>query len=290
MQNRAMRLLSSLAAVAVITASALAADPAGSFNGTAGLQLYSFRDLFSKDVPGTLDKVKALGIKEVETAGTYGLSAADFRKMLDERGLVAVSGHFQYEVLSKDIGKVIEEAKALGLKYVACPWIPHEIASFGEADVKRAAADFNRWGEELKKAGLTFAYHPHGYEFRPVGEGTLFDLLASETKPEFVSFEMDVFWVVHPGADPVKLMEKYPNRWVLVHLKDLRKGVRTGIYTGRADKADGVAIGTGQVDWPSVLRAAQKAGVKHYFLEDEAPTVESQVPQSLQYLATLKAK
>ncbi len=273
-----------------LTSLTLAADPAGSFNGQAGLQLYSLRESFKTDVPGTLDKVKAYGIKEVETAGTYGLTPDDFRKQLEARGLKAISGHFQYEALNKDIGTVIKEAKALGLQYVACPWIPHEIASFGEADARKAAADFNKWGEALKKEGITFAYHPHGYEFRPHNGGTLFDILVSDTKPEFVAFEMDVFWVVHPGANPVQLLEKHPNRWVLMHLKDIRKGARTGVYTGQADKADDVVLGTGQVEWPAVLAAAHKAGVKHYFIEDESPTVESQIPASLKYLETLRKK
>lgn len=285
-----MRILPSLLALVVAAGTAFSAEDAGSFHGTAGLQLYSLRESFKTDVPGTLDKVKALGIKEVETAGTYGLSAEEFRKQLEARGLTPISGHFQYEQLTKDLAGAIRDAKALGLKYVANPWIPHDVGNFSEADVRKAAADFNKWGEAFKKEGITFAYHPHGYEFRPHGDGTLFDLLAKETNPEFVAFEMDVFWVVHPGQDPVKIFEKYPNRWPLVHLKDIRKGARTGVYTGRADKKDDVALGTGQVNWPAVLAAAHKAGVKHYFLEDESPDVESQLKQSLEYLQTLKAK
>lgn len=273
-----------------LTSYCVAADPAGSFHGTAGLQLYSLRDSFKTDVGATLDKVKAYGFKEVETAGTYGMPAEAFRKELESRGLTPVSGHFQYEALGKDINAVIKEAKALGLKYVACPWIPHTIAEFSEADSRKAAADFNKWGEALKKEGITFAYHPHGYEFKPHDDGTLFDVLAKQTNPEFVSFEMDVFWVVHPGANPVQLLEKYPNRWVLMHLKDIRKGARTGVYTGQAPKTDDVPLGTGLVDWPAVLKAAHKAGVKHYFIEDESPTVESQIPASLKYLESVKAK
>lgn len=285
-----MRLLSSLLALVVAAGPAFSADQAGKFHGTAGLQLYSLREAFKTDVPGTLDRVKALGIHEVETASTYGLSTEEFRKQLESRGLTAVSGHFQYEQLTKDIAGAVRDAKALGLKYVANPWIPHEIGNFNEADVRRAAADFNKWGEAFKKEGITFAYHPHGYEFRPHGDGTLFDLLAKETNPEFVSFEMDVFWVVHPGHDPVKLLEKYPNRWVLMHLKDIRKGARTGVFTGRADKKDDVALGTGQVNWPVVLEAAHKYGVKHYFIEDESPIVDQQLTQSLQYLKSIQAK
>src|SRR3954471_10110540 len=226
-----------------LLAPARAAEP-GSFKGVAGLQLYSLRDLFKTDVPGTLDKVKAYGITEVELATFYNLPAGEFRQMLESRGLKAISGHFQYDALKTDVQATIRDAKAMGLQYIACPWIPHELADFSEADVHRAAQDFNSWGEACKKEGITFAYHPHGYEFRPHGDGTLFDLLVKETKPEFVSFEMDVFWVVHPGQDPVKLLEKYPNRWALMHLKDIRKGARTGVYTGQAPKTDDVPLGT----------------------------------------------
>ena len=282
--ERMKRLLLSL----LLASAAATTVRAGDFQGTAGLQLYSLREQFKSDVPGTLDKVKALGIKEVETAGTYGLPPEKFRELLDARGLKAVGGHFQYDALNKDIDAVIREAKALGLEYVGCAWIPHTPGEFNEAVARKAAADFNRAGEALAKAGLKFAYHAHGYEFAPFGDGTFFDLLAKETKPEFANFEMDVFWVTHPGKNPAELLAKYPGRWVLMHLKDIRKGAKTGLFTGKAALTDDVTLGTGQVDWPVVLRAAAKSGVKHYFIEDESPTVEAQIPESLKYLGTLK--
>jgi sugar phosphate isomerase/epimerase len=272
----------------------LADDPtaAGSFHGVAGLQLYSLRNEFKKDgVTATLDRVKGYGFTEVETAGTYDLSAADFRKELEKRGLQPISGHFQYDALKKDLAGAIRDAKALGLKYAICPWITHEIADFTEADARRAATDFNTWGEAFRKEGISFGYHCHGYEFRPRDDGsTLFDLIVAETKPENVLFEMDVFWVTSPGVDPVKLLEKYPTRWKLMHLKDMRKGARTGVYTGHADLTDDVPLGTGQVNWPAVLSTAAKVGVQHYFIEDESPTSTAGIPKSLAYLETLKAK
>lgn len=261
---------------------------AGDFSGTAGLQLYSLRDSFQKDLPGSLDKVKALGIKEVELAGTYGMTPDKFLPMLKERGLTPISAHYPYEKLTKELPGVISEAKVLGLKFIACPWIPHEAANFSEEVVRKAAADFNQVGVALAKEGITFAYHPHGFEFTAFGDETMFDLLVRETKPEAVSFEMDVFWVMHPGKDPVKFLEKYPGRWSLMHLKDIRKGAKTGIPSGSAPLTDDVTLGTGMVDWPAVLRAATKAGVKHYFIEDESPTVEQQIPESLKYLQSLK--
>ena len=109
-----------------------------------------------------------------------------------------------------------------------------------------------------------------------------------ETNPENVRFQMDIFWVVHPGHDPVKWFEKYPKRWELVHLKDMKKGVKTGVLTGKSDVTNDVPLGTGQMDWPAILRAAQKAGVKYYFIEDESPTVAEQIPHSLKYLDQVK--
>ncbi|MBO0723324.1 MAG: TIM barrel protein, partial [Blastocatellia bacterium] len=147
---------------------------------------------------------------------------------------------------------------------------------------------FNRAGEALAKQGLKFFYHAHGYEFQPHGNGTLFDLLMAETKPQFVHYEMDVFWIVHPGQDPVKLLEKYKGRFELMHVKDMRKGTPTGLLTGATDVKNDVALGTGIMDWPAILRAAQKAGVKWYFIEDESPTSVQQIPQSLRFLERVK--
>jgi sugar phosphate isomerase/epimerase len=114
------------------------------------------------------------------------------------------------------------------------------------------------------------------------------DLLMEKTKPEFVAYEMDVFWVVHPGADPVKYLEKYPGRWQLMHIKDIAKGVRTGVFTGNAPKEQCVVVGTGQIQWAPLLAAAAKSGVKHYFIEDEHPKAAEQIPQSVKYLESLK--
>src|SRR6266566_3173747 len=252
------------------------------FKGSVGLQLYSLREQFKKDVPGTLDEVKSFGIRYVELAGTYNLPPEQFKTELAKRGIDAVSGHFPYEKFRDDLESIARESKTLGLKYVGCAWITHQ-RDFDEKTCREAAAVFNRAGEALAKHGLKFFYHTHGYEFQPHGQGTLFDLLMTETNPKFVSFEMDIFWIVHPGQDPVKLLEKYGKRWQLMHLKDMRKGTPTGLLTGHTEVTNDVAIGTGQIDIPGILRAAKKVGVKWYFIEDESPTSEQQLPQSLKY-------
>ncbi len=240
------------------------------FKERIGLQLYSLRDQFAKDVPKTLDQVRDFGIKYVETHSTYGLTPEKFRAELDSRGLKAVAGHFAYERCRDDIEGVAREAKILGLQYAGCAWIPHK-DPFDEKTCREASMVFNRAGEALAKHGLKFFYHTHGYEFLPYGKGTLFDLMMAETKPQFVHFEMDVFWIVHPGQDPVKLLEKYGSRFELMHVKDMKPGTPTGLFTGHADVTSNVALGKGVIDWPAVFRAARKAGVKWYFIEDESP-------------------
>jgi len=280
----------SLAAALTASTAALAADSPdtkGGFKGPIGLQLYSLRAQFAKDVPGTLDEVKSFGIKYAELAGTYGQPPEKFKEALEERGIQPISAHFPYEKYRDSVESVVKEAKALGLKYAGCAWIPH-MGAFTEKQCRETATVFNKAGEALGKEGIKFFYHTHGYEFEPQNDGTLFDLLMSETDPKKVSYEMDIFWIVHPGQDPVKLLKKYSNRWELMHVKDMRKGTPTGMLTGSSPVTNDVTVGTGQIDIPSVLKAAQEIGVKWYFLEDESPTSEQQIPQSLKYLQEVR--
>lgn len=282
--------LSFIAMACVAASTAFAGDkPAGTgehFKGPLGLQLYSLRDDFKKDVPGTLDKVKAFGFREVELAGTYNLSPEKFRAELDARGLKAVAGHYPIDRILKEPDAIAAEAKAMGLTYIGVAWYGHQ-KPFDEAQCRKMAADFNAAGKNMADRGLKFYYHNHGYEFQPHGDGTLFDLLMKETDPKLVCFQMDVLWTVHPGQDPAKLLEKYGSRWELLHVKDLKKGVR-GDLSGGTPKENDVAVGTGQVDYPAVLKAAQKAGVKYYFIEDESPSVHEQIPVSLKFLEQVK--
>lgn len=261
-------------------------DSGQSFKGPVGLQLYSLRDQFKQDVGGTLDQVRAFGITHVELAGTYGVAPEKFKAQLDARGLKAVSAHFSYEQVRDHLDDVVREAKLFGLEYAGSAWIPHN-GPFDEKTCREAAAVFNRAGEALAKQGIKFFYHTHGYEFLPYRDGTLFDLLMAETKPEYVLIEMDVFWIVHPGHDPVALLEKYGKRFELMHVKDMKPGTPRG-FTGHSDVTNNVVLGAGLVDWPRVFRAAKKAGVKWYFIEDESPSSVAQIPQSLRYLEKLK--
>jgi sugar phosphate isomerase/epimerase len=274
---------------AVLSAGAVTAFAEG-FQDHLGLQLWSLRDQTKQSTTGALDLAVSFGFTEVETAGTGSLSVTEFAKELQARQLKVVAAHAGYEALTKDPAKVIADARVLGARYVVVPWLPHDKATGLTPEVARkAAADFNTWGAACRAAGLQFGFHPHGFEFKADAAGvTPFDIIARETDPGLVVFEMDVFWVVHPGQDPVKLLEKYPGRWHLMHVKDLRKGAVTGIHTGAAPPTDKVAVGDGQVDWPAVLRAAAKAGVKHYFIEDEGVQPLKEIPASVRYLKSLK--
>jgi sugar phosphate isomerase/epimerase len=282
--------LSGLCVMAALTT--LAADSTSqvgvgpSFKGPIGLQLYSLRAEFAKDLPGTLEKVRSYGIKNVELAGTYTLAPVQFKEMLQTKGLKPISGHFPYERYRDDAEGVARDAKALGLQYAGCAWITHN-GDFDEKTCREAIAVFNRAGETLAKNGVKFFYHTHGYEFQPYNQGTLFDLLMSETNPKFVRFQMDIFWIVHPGQDPVKLLEKYGSRFELMHLKDMKKGVK-GDLSGHSPVTNDVVLGTGQMALPAILSAAKRAGVKWYFVEDESPTAAEQIPQSLRYLEQVK--
>jgi sugar phosphate isomerase/epimerase len=280
--------LPALLLAAVLSAGAVTA--AAGFQDHLGLQLYSLRDQTKESTTKALDLAAGFSFTEVETAGTGSLSVADFAQELQARKLSAVAAHVSYEALTKDAAKAIADAKTLGAKYVIVPWLPHDKdKGFTAVDAHRVAADFNAWGAACAAAGLQFGWHAHGFEFVADAHGdTPFAVIARETKPDLVCFEMDVFWVFHAGQDPVKLLGQHPGRWRLMHVKDIRKGAVTGLSTGSAPPTDKVAVGDGQIDWPAVLGAAEKAGVTHYFIEDEGVQPLKDIATSLRYLKSLK--
>ena len=265
---------------------------AADFRDHLGLQLYSLRAQTKESTTGALDIAKSYGITEVELAGTSTLTPEEFSAELKKRGLKAVSAHAGYALFEKDAAAVIRDAKILGVKFLVVPYPPvGQDKMFSGELARKTAAKFNEWGEACRKEGIRFGYHPHGLEFRPTSAGngeTVFDILVRETKPELVAFQMDVYWVFYAGQDPVKLLQKYPNRWVTLHIKDMLKGLATGVHTGGTPPTAKVTVGQGQIDYPAVLRAAQKIGVQHYFLEDETPTPLQCIPDSFKYLKALK--
>lgn len=249
-----------------------------------GLQLYSFRNQFAKDVPGTMAKVREMGFREIELAGTYGLSNADFKKLLDQNGLKAVSMGAGFEQLENNVPKIISDAKAFGAKYVTCAWIPHQGDTFTLNDADVAVDVFNTAGKLLAENGLSFCYHIHGYEFQKMADGsTFFDYLAKNLNPKHVNFELDVFWAKMPGEDPVALLQKYPKRFLLSHLKDRKSGT-PGSQAGHADVETNVVLGQGDIGIAAFMKAARKAGVRHHFIEDESSRSMEQVPASVAFL------
>ena len=263
------------------------AEISAALGAPVGLQLWSLREYLPKDLPGTLAKVHALGFRDVEGAGLWGHGLADFRAALDQAGLRCPSAHMGFERLRDDTAGALKEVKALGASAVVCPWIPHGSA-FARDDALKAADAFNRYGKAARETGLRFGYHCHGYEFVPSPEGTLFDTLAKAADPALVAFQIDVFHAYHGGADPARLIEAHKGRVTSLHLKDLKKGVRVVPGSSGAEGAVDVPVGTGQIDYPAVLRAAKKAGVSMYFLEDESPDPLGHIPQSVAYLERVK--
>jgi sugar phosphate isomerase/epimerase len=282
-----------------------------------GVVSYTYRKYFEKDIPSTLDIIKGNGITDIEFSSLFGKSAADLRKLIDEKGIYCSSFGVSYDELVNKTAEVAQNAKALGASYVRVAGIPHGTrqASGPKANHERFAGggtnskdsvsrqtdgaltleeaqkaidDFNRAGKILKEEyGLGFIYHNHGFEFQPYLDGTLYDLIVTKTDPNYVSFEMDILWAFFPGQNPAGLLRKYGSRYKALHLKDLRKGVK-GDSSGGTSSENDVALGTGQIDLPAVLKAAQAAGIRHYYIEDESNAVMTQVTQSIAYLKSFK--
>ncbi len=257
------------------------------FKGNLGVVSYTYRKQFEKDVPSTLDIIKGHGITDIEFSNLFGKSAQQLRSLLDEKGLKCSSFGVGYPDLVNKTAEVAHNAKTLGAEYVRVAGIPHSKTMTFE-EMQKAVDDFNKVGKILKEQhGLTFIYHNHGFEFQPYKEGTLYDYLVTQTDPKYVSLELDILWAFFPGQNPASLLQKYGKRYKALHMKDLKKGVQGDLSGGTAQDND-VALGTGQIDIPSVIKAAQKAKVKHYYIEDESSNINVQVPQTIAYIKGLK--
>jgi sugar phosphate isomerase/epimerase len=252
-----------------------------------GLQLYSLRNEFAKDAPAAMAKVREMGFKNVEMAGTYGLQFPEVIKLLAQNKLNVVSFGVDFERLEKEPQKVAEEARSYGARFIVCSWIPHRTNNFAVADVDRATAVFNSAGRIISSYGLLLCYHPHGYEFKSHEEGTLFDYMMRKLDQRYVYMEMDVYWMKQAGQEPLNLLKKYPTRFVLMHLKDRKVGTPNS-DNGQSDTETNVVLGTGDVGIAEVIREAKKLGIKYYFLEDESSNAVEQLPKSLAYLKSLQ--
>src|SRR5215204_1574759 len=268
------------------TASASNTRTIGCVGAPVGLQLWSLREQ-AKDPAAMLNLARSMGVTHVETAGLYGMTPEQFTAALRAADLRATSMHIGLDDFKKNPQNVIGTAKALGVRYVGTAWYPHQ-GAFTEADARKAIADFNAIGKTMKAAGLQFFYHNHGYEPVAHGDGTLLDLIIRETDPELVKFEMDVLWTFLPNVDPAALIRKYPGRFKLMHIKDMKPGVPRGSLSGGLPDSLQAVIGQGQVNWPDVLKAAKADGLEFYYLEDETTDPVKNIPPSVSYLERVR--
>ena len=243
-----------------------------------GLQLYTVRDLMKNDLPGTLSKVAAIGYKEVEFAGYFGRTPAQIRELLRRDGLSSPSTHLAFESLDSGWQKQLDDAKTIGHHWATIAWIPEDKRKTLD-DWKRHAAAFNKAGAQAKSAGMRFAYHNHDFELRSVDGQRPLDLLLKETDPSLVDFEMDLYWVVFGGGDPLDFFNRYPKRFPMVHVKD---------SAGPPDNRM-VDVGQGKIDFRSIFAQSDKAGIKHYFVEHDQPADPiATIRNSYNYLHALR--
>jgi sugar phosphate isomerase/epimerase len=245
-----------------VDSSAIIPAAAGVALATFGLQLYTLRDDLPKDPKGILKQVAGFGYKEIEgyegdKGMFWGMGHTDFKKYMDEIGLVMVSSHCD---INKDFEKKAAQAGEIGMKYLISPWIgPQKKAD----DYKKFAETFNKRGEVCKKNGIRFAYHNHGYTFNEIEGQMPQDILMTNSDPSLVDFEMDIYWVVTAGGDPEAWFKKYPNRFSLCHVKDRTKGADPKEEDASCD------LGAGTIDFSKVLNVAAANGMKHYIMEQE---------------------
>lgn len=249
-----------------------------------GVQLYTVRDDMKADPIATIQKVAKIGYKEVELAGYregafYGKSPSEFKKLLDDNGLKAISGHIGMNLLKDEPTKVIEACATVGHRFIVCPSIPAQDRKTLD-DFKKIAETFTKIGEACKKVGITFGYHNHAFEFDKIEEQMLYDYLLDNVPADLMSFEMDIFWVVKAGKDPISYFEKYPKRFMLWHVKDMEN----------TEKKEFAEVGQGTIDFKKIFQSADKAGMTNFFVEQDVckrPPLES-IKMSYDYLDKLK--
>ncbi len=230
-----------------------------------GVQLYTVRTLTQRDLPSVLAAIRKIGYREVETYwDVYTHPAAELKRMIEDCGLRVPSGHFNYDGLE---GK-LDYAKTLGLEYVICPMLPPEMQTSLDG-FKRAAEQFNKWGEQIRRIGMRFGFHTHNYEFRRFGDTTGFDTLMERTDPKLMCVEIDCYWVTEAGRDPVQMIRQLGRRVRLLHMKDRKPGFPTSTVLN-AQAAHFTPVGTGTINWKATIAAAKQYGIRHYFVEQDS--------------------
>lgn len=253
-------------------------------NQNFGLQLYTLRDDMPKDPRGVLTQVASFGYKQIESfegeqGMFWGMSNTDFKKFMDDLGMQIVSSHVD---MNKDFERKAAEAGAIGMKYLICPYLgPQKTLD----DYKRYADVFNQRGEVCRRNGLRFAYHNHDYSFKPVSGQMPQDVLLQGTNKDTVDYEMDIYWVVTAGQDPAAWLQKYPDRFRLSHVKDRKKGAAPNNLDAS------VVVGTGSINYSSILKTGGEQGMKHFIVEQEAyegTTPLAAVKANAEYMKSLQ--
>jgi sugar phosphate isomerase/epimerase len=225
-----------------------------------GLQLYTVRGRMSADPVATLREVAGVGYREVETAGLFDLSPEQFRSALDDAGLVSPAGHFPINAVREQPAATLAIARTLGQQWLVVPYLDE-----GERTAdgyQRLADDLNRFGVAARDEGIRVAYHNHDFEFAPLADGrTGFDLLLEGTDSSLVDIELDLFWAVKGGHDPLAIFAAHPGRFTLCHVKDM---------ADIAASQEMVAVGEGEIDFAGIF-AHGEAGLRHYFVEHDNP-------------------
>lgn len=241
-----------------------------------GVQLYTVRNLLEEDFEGTLEAVAEIGFHEVEFHHYFGREPQQVKDLLEQLGLDAPAAHFPWDSFREDHESVIETAKAVGHRYVLLAWLPPEDRATID-QYRELAAFCNKVGETSKSAGLQFAYHNHDFEFLPVEGQVPFDVLLAETDPDLVEFEIDLFWIVKGGHDPLDYFDNHPGRFTLCHVKDMAAGEKM------------VDVGAGELDFASIFARSDQAGLEHYFIEHDEPTDPlASIEASFKHLEALK--
>ena len=256
-----------------------------------GVQLYTLREVMKQDFEGKLATVAEIGYREVEFAGYNDHTPQEGRAMLDRHGLSGPSAHVEYKSLGEKWPSVLDDAHVVGHKYLVNPYIDDDVRKQPDG-WKRAAATFNRAGEASQKAGIQFAYHNHWFEFAPVNGKLPYDILLEECDPKLVQMEMDLCWITVGGQDPLKYFQQYPGRFPLVHVKDLTAIPKVDASGGQNfgdSLPEMTEVGSGIIDWKKIFAQADKAAIKHYFVEHDHPNAPFEsIKTSYEYLAKLR--
>ncbi|HSI75278.1 MAG TPA: TIM barrel protein [Lunatimonas sp.] len=248
------------------------------------LQLYSLRNQMKTDVEKYHEIIDHWDIRYIEGGGTYGMPMKEYQDLLKKYDLQLISVGGSYEEMRDNPQAVIDKAKAFGAKYIVTFWIPHTSGLFGEKEAKAAVEVFNKAGKLVQDAGLVYCYHPHGYEFKPYETGTLFDYMAANAT--YFDFQLDIFWAQMGGVDPMVLLNKYPDKFPLLHLKDRKPGTQ-GTSDGTGDVETNVVLGTGDIAIAAIIRKAKEIGVEYLIIEDESSRSVSQIPQSVFFINSI---